>query len=159
MSSSTSMTGAVPEPSLIELSWIRENPSYWDEDKRRIIESAEAGSFTKSHLERYASGPVLPGSWWRVECGGRTVGYGWMDVTWGDAEILLAVDPHERRRGIGNFILDCLEAEARSRGLNYLHNVVPNGHPRSEVVSAWLRLRGFAASEDGRLLRAVVRAS
>lgn len=136
--------------------WIAESPATWDEGKRRVVGGAPAGVFDS----RYASLPVgslVPGEWWRVEDQGRAVGYGWLDVNWGDAEILLATDVEARGRGVGSFILAQLEAEAHARGLNYLYNLVRSTHPDGARVSAWLATRGFAPSVDGRLLRAVVR--
>ena len=72
-----------------------------------------------------------------------------------DAEILLAVPPGNQNRGVGTFILDHLEQEAASRGLNYLYNVVRQGHPKRQQTEAWLCKRGFAKKEDERLLRRV----
>ena len=103
-----------------------------------------------------AAGDLAPGEWFRVEDGGTVVGYGWMDCTWGDAEILLAVDPAARGRGVGTFILDRLEEEAASRGLNYLYNSVRPGHPERESVTRWLTARRFAPAGDGLLKRRVV---
>jgi GNAT superfamily N-acetyltransferase len=133
--------------------WIHESPAQWDAGKRALVEGAPEGIFDTS---RYSAGELVPGEWWRVEDDGRIVGYGWMDCTWGDAEILLVVDAAERGRGIGGFILDQLEREARVRGLNYLYNVVPSTHPDPGRVSAWLGKRRFAASEGGRWMRRVL---
>jgi N-acetylglutamate synthase-like GNAT family acetyltransferase len=137
------------------MSWIHESPPYWDADKARIVGGAGAGIFEPS-LTDSSEGTMLPNDWWRVEQDGKIVGYGWMDVTWGDAEILLAVDTETRGRGIGTFILDRLEAEARERGLHYLYNAVSDTHPQHDEVSRWLKDRNFSASEDGKLLRAIV---
>jgi ribosomal protein S18 acetylase RimI-like enzyme len=134
--------------------WIEEHPSTWDADKLRVIGAAPAGVFDRRYA-RLAKGDLLPGFWWRVEEDGRTVGYGWMDVVWGDAEILLAVDPAARGRGHGSFILQQLEKEARTRGLNYVYNVVRVTHPEREQVSRWLTKRRFESSEDGSLFRAM----
>lgn len=139
----------------MNLDWIRESPAKWDEDKRRIIGDAPTGIFDRRYRE-LAAGTLLPGEWWRVEEEGRVVGYGWLDVVWGDAEILLASDPEARGRGLGSFVLDRLEKEARSRGLNYIYNVVRPTHPNAKELSAWLEKRGFEPSEDGSLMRAVV---
>jgi GNAT superfamily N-acetyltransferase len=138
------------------LTWIRESPAHWDSDKARVVGGASPGIFDPE-LARRAEGEVLPNDWWRVESDGRTVAYGWMDVTWGDAEILLVVDPDARGQGVGTFVLDHLEQEAWDRGLRYLYNVVPDRHPAHEQVKAWLESRRFAASDDGKLMRAVVR--
>lgn len=137
------------------LEWIQESPPYWDADKARIVGGAGPGIFDASLTHR-EHGSLLPDDWWRVEADGKTVGYGWMDVTWGDAEILLAVDPAARGRGVGTFILERLEIEARYRGLHYIYNVVSGTHPLHDEVTQWLRARCFSASEDGKLLRAVV---
>jgi N-acetylglutamate synthase-like GNAT family acetyltransferase len=139
------------------LTWTRENPAYWDEPKARIV-GLVASTFPAHRRATYRAGQVIPDEWWRVEQGGRVVGYGWMDTTWGDAEILLAVEPDARERGVGQFIVERLEAEARARGLHYLHNVLPDDHPERERVRAWLERRGFQAGDDGQLARAVVSA-
>lgn len=135
--------------------WIHENPSYWDNRKARVVGGAPAGIF---ELGDPATGDVMPGEWWRLEEDGTVLGYGWMDTTWGDAEILLAVGDDGRRKGAGTFILDQLEVEAKARGLNYLFNVVRPGHPDRDGITAWLQARGFGAShDDDRLMRKVRR--
>ena len=136
------------------LRWIRETPAHWDAGKARIVGGASPGIFD-SRLKSCRAGDLVSGEWWRVEDEGRTVGYGWLDVVWGDAEILLATDPEAHGRGVGTFILERLDEEARSRGLSYLYNLVRPTHPRGAALTAWLEKRGFHGSEDGRLLRAV----
>ena len=136
----------------MSLSWIHENPPRWDAQKQRIIGGAPDGIF---ELPGWQAGDLLPGEWWRVVEDGEVAGYGWMDCTWGDAEILLVVEPGARGRGVGSFILERLEEEARARGLNYLYNVVPESHPEPERVTAWLGKRRFSAVESGRLVRRV----
>lgn len=141
------------------LQWIHESPAYWDERKAAIVGAAPRGTFGDRGYERLDRGEMVPGDWWEVRNDDATVGYGWMDVTWGDAEIGLAVDPEFQRQGIGTFILDHLEHEAAARGIHYLYNVVQATHPQQEEVSDWLKARNFSASEDGKLLRSVVRLS
>jgi N-acetylglutamate synthase-like GNAT family acetyltransferase len=136
----------------MRLEWIRENPPVWDENKARIVGGAPEGIFD---LGERKQGEILAGEWWRVEQEGRVLGYGWMDTVWGDAEILLAVSPEARGRGVGSFILEKLEKEARARGLNYLYNVVRGGHPDRDRVMAWLVARGFERRRDDRLLKRV----
>ena len=46
-----------------------------------------------------------------MEDGGGVVAYGWMDTAWGDAEMLVAVDPQHHRQGVGTFVLDCTPEE------------------------------------------------
>lgn len=136
------------------LQWIKEHNAHWDTDKQRIVGAAPVGIFDR----RYSSlrvGEAIPGEWWRVDDGGITVGYGWLDIVWGDAEILLAADPAAQRRGVGGFILEQLENESRARSLRYIYNVVRPTHPDAVTVSAWLERRGFTRSVDGNLVRVV----
>jgi GNAT superfamily N-acetyltransferase len=121
------------------LTWIREDTPRWDESKRSIV-GGELGL-----------GDLAPGEWFRVEEGGAIVGYGWMDCTWGDAEITIAVDPKRRRQGIGAFIVTSLAKEAGSRGVNYLYNAVPPAHPDAAGLIRWLESQGFRPSGDGLL--------
>ena len=134
------------------LTWIAEDTPRWDADKQRIVAGTPEGTFD---LRSIRPGDLAPGEWFRVEDGGNVVGYGWMDATWGDAEILLAVDPEARDRGVGTFILDHLAGEAAARGLNYLYNAVRPTHPEREAVTRWLTSRRFAPSGDGLLKRRV----
>jgi GNAT superfamily N-acetyltransferase len=134
------------------LAWIREPLAVWDADKQRII-GATPGVFAVAASK---AGAVLPGDWWRVEDDGRIVGYGWMDYSWGDAEILLAVEPSVQSRGVGTFVLDRLDEEAAARGLNYLYNVIPAAHPDKPGLKRWLLLRGFAGAEEGDLFKRTV---
>ncbi len=140
------------------LTWIHESVSYWNADKARIVGGAPAGTLPASIADR-TEGAVLPDDWWRVEDEGRTVGYGWMDVNWGDAEILLVVEPGAQGRGVGTFILEHLEREARDRGLNYLYNQVQPEHPAHADITAWLQKRAFSRTEDGALARSVIGAA
>jgi len=138
------------------LKWIAENPPHWDDTKERLIGGAPEGIFD---IGKHSAGALIPGEWWRVEDDEGVAGYGWMDCTWGDAEILLAVSPDRRGHGVGSYILDQLEKEAAGHGLNYLYNLVRPSHPDREGISAWLGKRGFARSHDDELLRRSVRHS
>ena len=137
------------------LQWIHETVAHWDADKARIVGGAPKGSLPEG-IDAHAEGDLLPDDWWRVEHQGRCVGYGRMDVTWGDAEILLVVEPEAQHRGVGSFILEHLESEAHARGLNYLYNQVQPNHPSQEEITGWLRNRSFSQTEDGKLARAIV---
>lgn len=122
------------------LTWRHEPDPTWDADKRRVIGSAPAGVFDL----HYADGAALPGDWWTAgTADGAVVGYGWLDATWGDAEILLAVDASSRSRGVGSFVLDRLEDEAARRGLNYVYNTVRATHPDRDGLHDWLAVRGY----------------
>lgn len=130
--------------------WIHEAPARWDADKEAVLGGAPAGAL---ELDALRGAGILPGDWWRVEEGGRTVAYGFMDAVWGDAEILVAVGPEAQGRGVGGFVLERLEEEARARGLRYLYNVVRPTHPRAAEVTRWLTSRGFRPSGEGGVLR------
>ena len=140
----------------MSFSWIRDNPPRWDAYKKRLIAEAPVGIFDTRYTSLVPGDPVA-GEWWRVLDGDQVVGFGWLDVVWGDAEILLATAPDARGRGVGAFILERLDAEARERGLNYLYNIVRTTHPEGAKVTAWLQKHGFHTDVDGRLVRAVKR--
>lgn len=133
----------------MRLSWVREAPARWDEDKARIL-GATPGAFDTAAL---AAAGLLPGEWWRADEDGVTVGYGWMDVVWGDGQILLAVDPSRRGQGVGSFVLDRLEEEAARRGLHHVFNAVRPGHSDGDRVTGWLAKRGFGRVSGEAILR------
>ena len=136
------------------LEWIPEAPPYWNADKERVVRGAPEGSL---HLGDWSEATLLPGDWFRVEDDGSVVGYGWLDTIWGDAEISLVVSPDAQNKGVGNYILEHLAAEAKGRGLLYMFNAIPADHPNADGIRKWLEKRGFAPSEDGRLLRRATR--
>jgi N-acetylglutamate synthase-like GNAT family acetyltransferase len=146
----------VTDPRTTRLSWVKDDDPRWDADRERVL--AGAGPEVFPGLPR-EPGARLPSDWWRVEDGGRVVGYGWLDDVWGDAEILLAVEEGARGRGAGAFALARLEEEATARGLNYVVNVVRDTHPDRDAVSAWFHAHGFSGTEDGRLRKRVGDAS
>ena len=138
------------------LSWNHENPATWDAGKARIVGGAPAGVFS---LAQRLEGEIVPGEWWRAEQDGEVVGYGWLEHTWGDAEVLLAVAPDRRAAGVGSFILEHLADEAAHLGINYICNVVPEKHPDPEGMARWLEKRGFVRSHEDRSLRRRVKES
>lgn len=132
--------------------WIRETPAHWDGDKARVLGELPPELFG---FGTPRDGDPLGDEWWRAEQDGAVVGYGRLDDTWGDAEILVLVAKDRRANGIGGFILDRLEHEASSRHLNYIYNVVPQNHPDPESVTDWLAARGFQANDAGELRKRV----
>jgi len=134
------------------LQWIREDAPCWDADKQRLFGDAELAA---TALNPPAPGALVADEWWHVaDAAGVIVGYGWLDSEWGDAEVTFIVAPDRRGEGVGEFIIDHLEAEAAARGLNYIYNVVPATSPNPEWVTAWLVGQGFVAG-DGDLRRRV----
>lgn len=134
------------------LQWIREDAPCWDADKQRLFGEAELAA---TALNPPAPGALVADEWWHVaDAAGVIVGYGWLDSEWGDAEVTFVVAPDRRGEGVGEFIIDHLEAEAAARGLNYIYNVVPATNPNPEWVTAWLVGQGFVAG-DGDLRRRV----
>ena len=136
-----------------DLTWTREEHPVWDDDKVRVIGGSPDGAFVLP----FALGADLPGDWWRVtDEQGAVVGYGRLDTTWGgDAEILMASDPAAQGVGVGSFLLERLEEEAESRGINYVHNTIRAEHPQRDLVHDWLVVRGFRGTVDGDLRKRV----
>jgi GNAT superfamily N-acetyltransferase len=137
------------------MTWQHEQGPVWDADKARVLGGSPPALFPA--LRTLPVGAPLAGSWGHVLRDGRVVAYGWMDITWGDAEVLLAVDDSARTQGVGSFVLDRLEEEAKAAGLRYLYNVVPPGHPHPDALTSWLLRRGFVRAGEGGLLRRQVR--
>ena len=136
------------------LTWVREDTPVWDGAKQSIVGGAPEGAL---EIPKLALGELAPGEWFRVEENGATLGYGWMDCTWGDAEITIAVDRSRKGEGIGAFIVSHLEKEATARGVNYLYNAVRPSHPDRETVTRWLVSLGFKPSGDGLLKKGLHR--
>ena len=134
------------------LTWVKDDDPRWDADRERVFATVPDGVF---RAEARTPGERLSSDWWRVEDGGRVVGYGWLDDVWGDAEILLAVEEGARGTGAGAFALARLEEEAAARGLNYVLNVVRDTHPDRTAVTEWFLAHGFTGTEDGRLRKRV----
>lgn len=131
-------------------SWIPEPSPTWDADKNRIVGEAPAGVFDDTYTTLEVGDPA-PGDWWRVEADGAVAGYGWMDVVWGDAEILVATAPEARGKGVGSFALAQLGKEAAGRGIGYVCNIVRPTHPAADDLRRLLHRNGFQDAEDGRL--------
>ena len=135
------------------LSWQREEQPLWDDNKKRVIGGAPDGVFDLNPAE----GDSLSGDWWFAQDDGTVVGYGWLDSAWGDAEVLLAVDPHAQQKGVGSFVLENIEHEAATRGINYVYNTVRATHPQRAEVQEWLESRGFSGDDRDNTLRKHVR--
>ena len=135
------------------MQWIRETPPRWDADKARLLAGSPPGSLP---LREQPLGALLSGDWWRVEADGAVVGYGCMDVVWGDGEVLLVVDPAAQGGGVGTFIMERLADEATARGLRYIYNTIQDAHPQRTAVAQWLTQRHFQWADDqGRWVRKV----
>ncbi|MDD7919231.1 GNAT family N-acetyltransferase [Actinomycetospora callitridis] len=133
--------------------WIAEQEPRWDQGKAAALGDLPPTLFGLGYPE---VGQHLGDTWWRVEDdAGAALGYGRLDDTWGDAEILIVAAPGARGTGVGTFVLENLEREAASRQLNYVYNVVPTRHPDGETVREWLGAHGFTATEVGELRKKV----
>ena len=140
--------GRHPRQALV---WVPETQPTWDAHKRRVFATVPPGVFDVGGEDD----SPLPGEWWSAQDeAGDVVGYGWIDSTWGgDVEVLVAVDGAVRDRGVGSFVLDRLEQEAVARGVNYVYNVVREGHPERERLHDWLGVRGYRGSDRDEALR------
>jgi N-acetylglutamate synthase-like GNAT family acetyltransferase len=136
------------------MEWVRETPAHWDGAKADVLGELAPGLFG---LGSPADGDALADEWWRVERDGEVLGYGRLDDTWGDAEILLLVAAKQRGAGVGSFALARLEQEAAARHVNYIYNVVPQGHPERDTITEWLTARGFELNDVGELRKRVPR--
>lgn len=146
----TATAGAATAVAPAELHWVLEEQPTWDEPRRRIVGGAPEGVFALNPTD----GQALPGDWWSArDDAGSVLGYGWMDVTWGEAEVLLAVDGAAQRGGVGSWVLAQLEREAAARGLNYVYNTVRPTHPDRDVMHDWLGVRGYTGSGTDAALR------
>lgn len=135
---------------MTSLTWEHEVRPVWDVDKARIAASAPDGALVLD----FADGVELPGDWFVARDGDEVVGLGVLDTTWGgDAEITLAVDAARQGQGVGSWVMERLEQEARSRGINYVHNTVPDAHPQRDDVHDWLLVRGYRGNESDASLR------
>lgn len=134
------------------LTWTKEDSPRWDADKQRLFSQAELAAVG---LAAPAPGQPVANEWWRVADGDEVAGYGWLDTEWGDARITFFVARGQRGRGVGQFILEHLEEEAAARGVNYIYNVVPDTHPDSAWITAWLTAHGFREASRGQLRRRV----
>jgi GNAT superfamily N-acetyltransferase len=134
------------------LTWTKEAAPHWDADKQRLFGPAELAAVG---LAPPGPGEPVADEWWRVTDGHDVAGYGWLDTEWGDARITFFVTPGRRGRGVGRFILEHLEAEAATRGLNYIYNVVPDTHPDGPWIKNWLSMHGFHEASRGQLRRQV----
>ena len=133
--------------------WVRESPASWDEQKAAVLDGLEPALFG---LGTPAPGDALGDEWWRVQDGdGQVLGYGRLDDTWGDAEVLVLVSPRHRRSGVGRFAMSRLEHEAGRRRLNYIYNVIPQRHPAPEPVAEWLAAQGFVPNDVGELRKQI----
>ena len=70
------------------MEWVRETPARWDASKADVLGELSPELFG---LGRPADGDALADEWWRVEQDGEVLGYGRLDETWGDAEVLMLV--------------------------------------------------------------------
>lgn len=132
------------------LTWEREARPVWDAEKERIVASAPDGALALD----FADGAELPGDWFVAKDGDAVVGFGVLDTTWGgDAEITLVVDGDRQGQGVGSFVMDRLEQEARARGINYVYNTVRDAHPQRDEVHDWLVVRGYWGNERDASLR------
>ena len=138
---------------MTDWTWTAEPTPVWDADKAAAFSPAGPGLHG---LGSPSEGDALGDAWWRIgTADGEVAGFGRLDDTWGDAEVLVAVVPAFRGHGVGSWAMNRLAEEAAARSLKYVYNVVPVKHPDREGVQAWLAAQGFDARDTGELRRRV----
>jgi len=115
------------------------------EDVMRIMTAAFQPCFGEAWTRSQCAGilPMHGVSLTIAEQGGQPVGFTLVRAVADEAELLLlAVDPAEQRRGIGQALLDDFIAGALASGGHRLHLEVRDGNPAVELY----RSSGFAAA-------------
>ncbi|GEM_PF-5388488 len=126
--------------------WIKEDKAIWNENKARIIGS-NIGSF---FLDFPVQSDILPGEWFNLtDENGEIVGYGWINVSEGDAEISVAIDGKYQGRGYGSQIIDNLYREVESLGFEEIIVVVRQENPNASDVVKWAYKNGYVAEWPG----------
>lgn len=111
----------------------------------RIMAAAFHPSFGEAWTRSQCAGilPMRGVSLTIAECGGTPVGFSLVRAVADEAELLLlAVDPAEQRRGIGQVLLDEFIAGALVGGAHRLHLEVRDGNPAVQLY----RASGFSAA-------------
>ena len=127
------------------------------DDVMRVMTSAFPPSFGEAWTRSQCAGIMpLHGVTLTIAESGRTpVGFSLVRAVADEAELLLlAVDPAEQRRGIGQALLDDFIASALSAGAHRLHLEVRDGNPaielyRSSGFSPAGRRRNYYHGPDG----------
>jgi ribosomal-protein-alanine N-acetyltransferase len=108
----------------------------------RIMTAAFPPSFGEAWTRSQCAGimPMHGVTLTIAESGGKPVGFSLVRAVADEAELLLlAVDPAEQRRGIGQALLDEFIAGALAAGAHRLHLEVRDGNPAIQLY----RLSGF----------------
>jgi hypothetical protein len=68
----------------------KELKAIWDEDKKRIFNTANKGCFSFNNMEL---GMELVGNWWIFKTQKeKIIGYGWINTSQGDAEVSVIIN-------------------------------------------------------------------
>ena len=113
------------------------------DDVMRVMNSAFQPCFGEAWTRSQCAGilPMHGVSLTLAEQGGRVAGFSLARAVADEAELLLlAVDPAEQRRGIGQALLDDFIATALAGGAHRLHLEVRDGNPAVELY----RISGFS---------------
>lgn len=119
--------------------WIKEEEPVWDSDKEDIIDCAPQGSFNMGPK----SNGTISGDWWKLVENKRVIGYGWISMISGDAELLIAVRKSEQHKGYGNIILENLEMEASKLKHNKVVAIIQSENINAVNIIYWLDRKGF----------------
>lgn len=133
------------------------------DDVMRIMTAAFPGCFGEAWTRSQCSGilPMAGVSLTIAEEGRTPVGFSLVRRVADEAELLLlAVDPAQQRRGIGQALLDEFIAAALAHGAHRLHLEVRDGNPAVELYGAAGfvsvgRRRNYYHGPDGKAFDAV----
>lgn len=126
--------------------WIKEEKPLWDRNKIKIIGS-NIGCFVISDIQE---GDKLEGKWFKLtDKYGQIVGYGWIDIIGGEAEISVAVDKKYKGNGYGTQIINNLYTEIKKLGFDEVIAVVREENSNAEDVIRWVYKNGYIAEWPG----------
>jgi ribosomal protein S18 acetylase RimI-like enzyme len=127
------------------MDWIQEQPALWDETKQNIL-GANKGAFDIEHTQ---VGGELDGVWFKLIDNNEIIGYGWIDLAYGNPEISIAVDSHKRFSGYGNTILRNLEEKALALGFSEVECIVRRKNADAINAIKWFHRNGFVPDWPG----------
>ena len=111
----------------------------WDEEKERIFNQVESGTFDNIILNA-----PLGENWWKaINEKDEVCGFGWGMFTSSDFEISIAVDENNRQKSLGTQIIEELEVIARGKGIYKMTALIQATNPIAIKMVEWLYNKGY----------------